>query len=118
MSRSSRLIGCSLAALTLVFALRCYSTYRVFNDTKDEAAHIASGLEVWDRGRYTIDLQHPPLARLALGLAALLGGLHASGVHDLWATGSVDSYWRTLTAAREHPILKSRGYFLRSFCWP
>ena len=89
-----------VALLAVIFALRCHSTYGVFNDTKDEAVHIASGLELWHSGRYTVDLQHPPLARLAFGLTARLAGLRYASPRALWAAGGVDSYWRTLAAAR------------------
>ncbi|MBI3696163.1 MAG: glycosyltransferase family 39 protein, partial [Acidobacteria bacterium] len=98
-SASRRLVASSIAILVVLFVLRCYSTYRVFNDTKDEAVHISSGLEVWDHGRYRVDVQHPPLARLAIGLSARLAGLRYASPGDLWKAGGVD-YWRTLSAAR------------------
>jgi 4-amino-4-deoxy-L-arabinose transferase-like glycosyltransferase len=55
------------AALTIVAAVRVASTHRVFNVTIDEPLHLAGGWQ-WLGGDYTIDISHPPLARV---LAAL-----------------------------------------------
>ena len=42
---------------------RIVATYPVFNHTFDEPAHLATGMEWLDRGTYTWEPQHPPLAR-------------------------------------------------------
>lgn len=99
-------VRCFLAALILLFALRCTRTYRVFNDTTDESTHIAVGLEVWQNHRYTAENQHPPLGRIVVGLPAYLAGLRQSDeqrradLHELWKGSSPEFYWRTLTFAR------------------
>jgi dolichyl-phosphate-mannose-protein mannosyltransferase len=49
-------------------------TYRVFNQTFDEPAHIAAGIELLDRGTYSFEQQHPPLARAAAAIAPYLLG--------------------------------------------
>jgi len=59
-----------LAALVLVAVTRVAMTYNVFGQTFDEPAHVACGVEIVSTGRYTLEPQHPPLARLAIGLAA------------------------------------------------
>jgi dolichyl-phosphate-mannose--protein O-mannosyl transferase len=92
-------VGCWLAVLTLVFCWRCYRTFDIFSNTTDEPAHIACGLEVWQSGRYTLEPQHPPLARMILALPAYLAGLRQ---HDLriWTRDDLAFYWRTLRLAR------------------
>ena len=65
------------ALLLVIFAVaRIVATYRVFNQTFDEPAHIACGLEWLDEGQYRYEHQHPPLARVA----AALGGADAAAV--------------------------------------
>jgi hypothetical protein len=88
-----------LAVLTLVFCWRCYRTFDIFSNTTDEPAHIACGLEVWQSGRYTLEPQHPPLARVIVALPAYLAGLRQ---HDfrIWERDDLAFYWRTLGLAR------------------
>ena len=73
-----------VAALALVAAVRVASTHRVFSATVDEPIHLASGYE-WFRGDFTLDLTHPPLARV---LGAL--PLRLAGYPDPQPTGMVD----------------------------
>ena len=47
MRNDGRWTWLAVAALAALFAFRCYRTCFVFNDTIDEAIHIASGLELW-----------------------------------------------------------------------
>src|SRR5216683_7341492 len=49
-------------------------TYLVFSHTFDEPAHIAAGMELLDRGTFTYEQQHPPLARLAVAVGPYLLG--------------------------------------------
>lgn len=53
----------AVAALTVIAVARVASTYPVFSATVDESTHLAGGYQ-WLTGRYTIDLAHPPLARV------------------------------------------------------
>jgi hypothetical protein len=57
--------------------LLCSSTYRYFGNTWDEPEHLAAGLQLLDRGLYTYDIQHPPLARLAMAIGPYLAGARA-----------------------------------------
>jgi len=50
----------------------------VFNQTYDEPAHIAAGLQWLDTGQYTYEPQHPPLARVMTALGPYLSGEHIS----------------------------------------
>jgi 4-amino-4-deoxy-L-arabinose transferase-like glycosyltransferase len=62
----------ALALLTLLAVIRVVATYRVFAQTADEHLHVLAGYEWWVDGRYEFDAEHPPLARIGLGLAAAL----------------------------------------------
>jgi hypothetical protein len=55
-------------ALVLLATVRIVATYDVFSHTSDEPAHVACGMEWLDRGVYTLEAQHPPLARIAAAL--------------------------------------------------
>ncbi|HEX6099014.1 MAG TPA: glycosyltransferase family 39 protein [Thermoanaerobaculia bacterium] len=63
-----------VAALTLTAVLRVASTHRVYSATVDEPIHLASGYE-WFKGDFTLDLTHPPLARILGALPLRLQGL-------------------------------------------
>jgi hypothetical protein len=82
------------------------STYAVFNNTYDEPAHIATGMEWLDRGAFTLDPQHPPLSRVASALLPWIagekfssdsGGMYGEGQRIL---GRGEHYVRMLTLAR------------------
>jgi 4-amino-4-deoxy-L-arabinose transferase-like glycosyltransferase len=62
-----------------VASIRIVSTYTVFNHTSDEPNHIACGMEWLDRGTYTYEAQHPPLARVAAALGPYLLGIRSQG---------------------------------------
>lgn len=90
-----------VAALTLIALGRVAATYRTFGQTFDEPAHIACGVEIATTGRYTLEPQHPPLARILIGLTA-----HATlpDRGTVWQRGNAilyaGDYIRTLSAAR------------------
>ena len=68
----------AVAVLAVLFAtLRIVATYHVFDHTSDEPAHIACGMEYLDKGVYTWEPQHPPLARVAVALGPYLLGLRS-----------------------------------------
>lgn len=102
--------------LILLIALglaRIALTYTTLNSTSDEPAQTAAGMEVLQFGTYTYEMQHPPLARIALALGPHLAGLrlpahrnveregfmtvYQDGNEILYADGR---YWRNLTLAR------------------
>jgi hypothetical protein len=92
---------------------RIVPTYSVFNNTTDEPAHIACGMEWLQFGTYTYEVQHPPLARVAVALGPFLKGLrlekkliaseqraafiYEEGNTILYSGGR---YWSNLTWAR------------------
>src|SRR5437764_423647 len=80
-------------------------TYKTFAHTLDEPVHIAAGMELLDRGRFTYEQQHPPLARLAAALGPYLEGARSQGNPDMLNEGLAilygsENYQGTLTAAR------------------
>ena len=53
---------------------RVLLTYKVTSQGFDEPCHVAAAIELLDKGTYTLDPVHPPLARLAIGLPIYLAG--------------------------------------------
>src|SRR5262249_44790091 len=68
-----------LALLVGIALFRITSTYHVFNATIDEASHIAGGIEWWDKGTYTLETKHTPLARVSVALGPYLAGVRWMG---------------------------------------
>ena len=66
-------------ALMLVATVRIAATYTVFNNTADEPAHVACGMEWLAEGQYRWEPQHPPLARVAAALGPYLIGDRPQG---------------------------------------
>jgi 4-amino-4-deoxy-L-arabinose transferase-like glycosyltransferase len=91
--------------LVAIAVARIVATYRVFNQTFDEPAHIASGIEWLDEGQYRYEHQHPPLARIAAALGPYLAGIRSTGLKSVWDEGNGmlytgGRYFRTLALAR------------------
>ena len=80
----------ALAALVLavIGVARIVSTYHVFNQTTDEPAHIATGMEWLQFGSYAFEPLHPPLARVAVALGPYLSGLRLQDHRNLWIEGN------------------------------
>ncbi len=93
------------AGLIAVGVFRIVSTYPVFNQTWDEPAHIAAGMEWLSRGSYTYEPLHPPLARVMVALGPYLDGLRSVGHENTWLEGNSllhagGRYYRNLSLAR------------------
>ena len=93
-----------LACAALAVA-RIAATYPVFNQTWDEPAHIAAGMEWIDRGRYTYEPLHPPLARIFTAFGPRLAGIRSAGQENVWLEGNAilhagRQYYRNLALAR------------------
>jgi hypothetical protein len=76
------LVALLIAGAIALGSVRIVSTYLVFNHTVDEPAHIACGMEWLERGTYTMESQHPPLARVMAALGPYLSGVRLQGVWD------------------------------------
>lgn len=74
-------------ALLLIGTVRIVATYPVFSYTFDEPAHVACGMEWLDKGVYTWEPQHPPLARVAAALLPYLLGARSQNTKriDEWS---------------------------------
>ena len=97
--------GLCLTLLLAVGILRIVSTYHVFNATLDESSHLACGIEWWEKGVYTIETKHTPLARISIAFLPYLAGVREVGHPKDWTETypilSADGhYWRNLTLAR------------------
>lgn len=55
------------------------STWHYFHHTWDEPEHLAAGMQLIDRHIYTYDVQHPPLARVAMAIGPYLAGARSFG---------------------------------------
>src|SRR5712664_1931565 len=85
-------------------------TWTTLTATYDEPIHIASGMEWLDKGSYLYELQHPPLARVAVAIGPYLKGLRSSSLLDGTAEGNAilysgGNYWSNLAAARAGNLL-------------
>ncbi len=95
-----------LVAVCLAIGVaRIVSTYRVFTQTWDEPAHVAAGMQWLDRGRYTYEPLHPPLARVMVALGPRLAGIRSAGHESVWLEGNSilyagGRYHRNLALAR------------------
>ncbi|MGC2112243.1 MAG: glycosyltransferase family 39 protein [Candidatus Korobacteraceae bacterium] len=97
-----------LAALVLLAGIgvaRIVSTYHVFSQTTDEPAHVAAGMEWLERGTYTFEPLHPPLARIAVAVAPYVAGLRLKDHQNFWIEGNQlfgahDRYLYNLSLAR------------------
>lgn len=91
--------------LILITAARLFPTYTIFDQTIDEPFHVACGMQWLDQGEYTIELQHPPLARVLTALGPYLRGARSHSlpnpIHEGNAIFHTDGeYRRNLRAAR------------------
>jgi hypothetical protein len=97
----------------VVLALaRIVATYSVLNNTSDEPAHIATGMEWLDHGTYDFEPLHPPM-RAVFAIGPWLLGQHYYGLGSIWLEGRQilygdGNYWTVLTSAR----LASLPFFL------
>ena len=93
-----------VALLLALAILRIVSTYHVFNQTIDEASHIAGGIEWWEKGTYTLEPKHTPLARISVALGPYLAGVRGNGATRWQDTYSILSengkYWHNLILGR------------------
>ncbi|MBD2777468.1 ArnT family glycosyltransferase [Iningainema tapete] len=99
-----------IALLIVVGCVRVCSTYSVFWQTWDEPFHIAAGMEWLDKGRYTYERFHPPLARVMSALGPYLHGIKGwdnlnQSWYKVWDEGNAilqfgGTYEYNLTLAR------------------
>jgi 4-amino-4-deoxy-L-arabinose transferase-like glycosyltransferase len=123
-SRATPAVAIAFAAIALVACGLAASTWSTFGHTWDEPEHIAAGLSLLDHGRYDYDIQHPPLARLALALGPYLAGARSQGkpgpdgrpegIAILYGSGHYD---RFLTLARAGALPFLALLLLVTYLW-
>lgn len=89
MNKASFLLIISLIAIG---CLRIAATHTATNQSYDEAAHIACGMEWLDKGVYRYEPQHPPLTRIMMAVGPYLNGSRSHGEDDMWAEGNAILY--------------------------
>lgn len=104
--RSRACAGIS-ALIVVCSLLRIAQTYSHTGQAFDEPCHIAAGMEFLDKGTYTLDAVHPPLARFAIALPLYLAG---ERYPDLPAS---DPQSRNYNVVGNH-ILYDSGHLLRN----
>ena len=80
-------------ALVLLGTLRIALTYRELSETVDEVAHIGAGMEWLALGKFTFELKHPPVARIAAATGPYLLGVRSQHQSNEW-----ELLWRRLTS--------------------
>lgn len=60
--------------LALIAVIRVAGSYAHTAQAFDEPTHVGAAMELLDKGTYTSDPVHPPLARIAIGLPLYLAG--------------------------------------------
>lgn len=107
-----------LAAIVIVLGALAaiVHTWTVFSQTADEPAHVAAGAE-WLSGTYSLDPQHPPLARILVAVGPLLRGAHFERLPHWLYSGNAILYGAgdslaTLASARAGTL----AFFLLG-CW-
>jgi Dolichyl-phosphate-mannose-protein mannosyltransferase len=71
-----------LLALAGLTAVRLAAMYDTFTATFDEPYHLAAGMQWLCSGKYTYDLQHPPLGRVALAAGPWLAGFRSHNLPE------------------------------------
>ncbi len=74
--RSAQLVWLLILAASVLVA----STWRHYNAIWDEPEHLGAGMQLLQRDFYTYDVQHPPLARMAMALGPHLAGARLTDV--------------------------------------
>ena len=76
------------AVIGVLAIITVASTHRTFSQTVDEPIHVAAGFERLTTDRYSIDLEHPPLARMIFATPAWLGGVRVDATADRVSQGN------------------------------
>lgn len=103
---TGRLYAPLLGVIIALGCVRIIATYGEFWQTWDEPAHIAAGLQWWEKGRITHERLHPPLARIAVAAGPYLAGVRGTpDAPDHWTDGNAllhqaGGYERNLALAR------------------
>jgi 4-amino-4-deoxy-L-arabinose transferase-like glycosyltransferase len=121
--RSSRKQYVIVILLLLVPLARVAMTYPVFSQTVDEPYHVAAGVQWWS-GRYDLDREHPPLARIAFGALPVLDGATVPASADAVQVANgyfyrdgLAGYTRNVTLARAPNLVFLLVLLVVTFWW-
>jgi hypothetical protein len=132
MPRKSRILtrvatAIAVAALVAGFWFQGERFIRANGPTYDEAVHLAAGYSYWATGKFGLNIEDPPLAKLAWALPVYLedSGLNrpVGDPPDEWLTGNTLLFAepgraeRLLTAGRRVNLLFGTGVVLLSGWW-
>lgn len=83
-------ISLFVAAAQMTYLARCQSV------TTDEKVHVPSGFSYWEFGNFYLNPEHPPLAKLLVGLPIYLEKPYYPATENLFSTASRFYYdsWR------------------------
>lgn len=87
------LIGALVVTLAATAAI--VATYSRLSHTWDEGTHVSAGIEFLQDGRYTVQSENPPLARVALAVIPYLRGARVPPPGDRTQGFAVDVFYRT-----------------------
>ena len=78
---------------------------RAYNQTYDESAHIACGMQWLSQGTYDYETLHPPLARVATAIVPFIHGSRSQGNPVMLEEGNSllnlnGQYWKNLLLSR------------------
>lgn len=87
-------------ALLILCALGVMSTYARLSETDDELFHTACGMEWWQKGTYTMQPLHPPLARVVDATLPYLYDIDNHTRQALAQESPRDTYMRKMILSR------------------
>ncbi len=118
---------------TIIMLARCASTTQTFNHTIDEPFHIGAAIGLYDAHKHIVDMTHPPLPWLVVGIPLKAMGVAVPELHgdkvvmDFDQSAEVGrrvlfdqphNYWTILTVARLTMLLWAAllAFYLYRIC--
>ena len=93
--RRGRLSLIGVGLVTLMSTLAIVATYTELSHTWDEGIHLAAGLELLQDGRYALQTENPPVARVALAVIPYLSGARLPPPDRRPSGFAADLFYRT-----------------------
>lgn len=98
--------------IALMSSALLIASAKFYSHTVDEPVHIAAGLEFWDKKTYTLELQHPPVARASFGLIPYLQGFSYVENKNIWEAGKINLYQSDYRTLVDYSRLGNLPFFL------
>ena len=104
MYNNKKIFWAALIIIAAIAVIIITTSWPNFSHSYDEPAHLATGLEWWQFGKYSYEPLHPPLARIFIAALPFLDGVRLVGgdifTNGTAALGTFTDYWHNLTLAR------------------